>query len=154
MGNRRKARELALQALFCMDINRDMSETMLERFCEHFQPPAKVRGFLLRLAGGTIRLRPQIDRIIEDFSKNWKINRMSCVDRNILRLAVFEILFCEDIPQKVSINEAIDIAKRFGTEESGAFINGILDSIRLARETEAFFPVSELEPTGLSSEDS
>jgi len=88
MGNRRKARELALQALFCMDINRDMSETMLERFCEHFQPPAKVRGFLLRLAGGTIRLRPQIDRIIEDFSKNWKINRMSCVDRNILRLAV------------------------------------------------------------------
>lgn len=154
MGNRRKARELALQALFCLDINRDLSEAMLERFCEHFQPPAKVRGFFLRLAAGTIRLRPQIDRIIEEFSKNWKISRMSCVDRNILRLAVFEMLFCDDIPQKVSINEAIDIAKRFGTEESGAFINGILDSIRLARETEAFSLGSELEPTGLSPHDS
>jgi len=154
MGNRRKARELALQALFCMDINRDMSEAMLERFCAHFQPVSNVRGFFLRLVAGTIRLRPQIDRIIEEFSKNWEIGRMSCVDRNILRLAVFEILFCEDIPQKVSINEAIDIAKRFGTEESGAFINGILDSIRLARETESFSLIDVYEPTGLSPGDS
>jgi N utilization substance protein B len=154
MGNRRKARELALQALFCLDINRDMSEVMLARFCDHFQPPDKVRGFFHRLATGTIRLRPQIDRIIEEFSKNWKIGRMSCVDRNILRLAVFEMLFCHDIPQKVSINEAIDIAKRYGTEDSGAFINGILDSIRLARETEEFDRIGELESSELPSADS
>jgi len=72
--------------------------------------------------------------VIEQFSSNWKISRMSCVDRNILRIAVFELLYCADIPPKVSINEAIDVGKRFGTEESGAFINGILDSIRLAME--------------------
>lgn len=153
MGNRRKARELALQALFCLDINREMSEAMLARFSEHFQPPGNVRGFFHRLAEGTIRLRPQIDRIIEEFSKNWKIGRMSCVDRNILRLAVFEMIFCHDIPQKVSINEAIDIAKLYGTEDSGAFINGILDSIRLAREAEEF-AAEEPESTGLPTADS
>ncbi len=78
--------------------------------------------------------RSEIDSIIERFSSNWKISRMSCVDRNIMRLAVYELLYCEDIPPKVSINEAIDIGKKYGTEESGAFINGILDSIRTAFE--------------------
>ena len=78
--------------------------------------------------------RATIDALIEQFSSNWKLSRMSCVDRNVLRIAVFELLFCADIPPKVSINEAIDVGKRFGTEESGAFINGILDSIHLALE--------------------
>ncbi|MDD4463608.1 MAG: transcription antitermination factor NusB, partial [Desulfobacterales bacterium] len=76
----------------------------------------------------------QIDQLIEHFSSNWKISRMSCVDRNIMRMAVYELLFCTEIPPKVSINEAIDVGKRFGTEESGAFINGILDTIRIAIE--------------------
>ena len=76
--------------------------------------------------------KSQIDAIIERFSNNWKLSRMSGVDRNIMRIAVFEMLFCRDIPPKVSINEAIDVGKKFGTEESGAFINGILDSIRVA----------------------
>ena len=72
----------------------------------------------------------EIDTLIERFSKNWKIHRMSCVDRNVMRIAVYELLYCEDIPPKVSINEAVDVGKKFGTEESGAFINGIMDSIR------------------------
>jgi len=76
----------------------------------------------------------QIDSMIAKFSSNWKLGRMSRVDRNALRIAVYEMLFCDDIPFKVSINEAIDLGKTFGSEESGAFINGILDSIRCALE--------------------
>ena len=79
-------------------------------------------------------MRAEIDAIIEDYSSNWKVSRMSCVDRNVMRIAVFELKWCSEIPSKVSINEAIDIGKKFGTDESGAFINGILDSIRIAIE--------------------
>jgi len=78
---------------------------------------------------GVLQHKDEIDQFIERFSNNWKISRMSRVDRNIMRIAVFEILYCDDIPFKVSINEAVDLGKRYGTEESGAFINGILDSI-------------------------
>jgi N utilization substance protein B len=76
----------------------------------------------------------EIDAVIERYSDNWKISRMSGVDRNILRIAIYELMYCNDIPYKVTINEAIDIGKRFGSNESGAFINGILDGIRVALE--------------------
>ena len=111
MGTRRQARELAMQALFYMDMRKDASEEMLEYFCDCFC-------------------------LVERFSQNWKISRMSCVDRNVMRIAVYELLYCDDIPPKVSINEAVDIGKKFGTQESGAFINGIMDSIRGALEKE------------------
>ena len=78
----------------------------------------------------------QIDALVERFSQNWKINRMSCVDRNVMRIVEYEMLYCDDIPPKVSINEAVDIGKKFGTQESGAFINGIMDSIRETLEKE------------------
>ena len=92
--------------------------------------------FFLELVNGVIRERDRIDSMIKRFSSNWKMSRMSCVDRNIMRIAVYEMLYCGDIPLKVSINEAIDVGKKFGTEESGAFINGILDSVRLVLEEE------------------
>jgi N utilization substance protein B len=136
MGNRRKSRELALQALFYMDVSNDASEETLQRFCNHFSPPEKIRPFLCHLVRGVMQCMPEIDNIIEQFSKNWQIHRMSCVDRNVLRIAVYELLCCSDIPPKVSINEAIDIGKKFGTEESGAFINGIIDSIRIAQKND------------------
>lgn len=132
MGTRRKSRELAMQALFYMDTHGDISLENLERYCSNFKPSEKVRPFFLKLARGVITARSRIDAVIERFSSNWKMHRMSGVDRNVLRLAVYEVLFCDDIPAKVSINEAIDIGKKFGSGESGAFINGILDSIRLA----------------------
>jgi transcription antitermination protein NusB len=135
MGNRRKSRELAMQALFYMDMNPNGSkETALERFCTNFTPSKKARPFFLKLVNGVLQTKSELDSIIENFSDHWKIGRMACVDRNILRIAVYELLYCGDIPFKVSINEAVDIGKRFGTEESGAFINGILDSIRMALE--------------------
>ena len=130
MGIRRKARELAMQALFYMDIRSDVSAEMLARFCENFSPSPKSEPFFLRLVNGVLETQVELDALIERFSKNWGINRMSCVDRNVMRIAVFELVYCDDIPPKVSINEAVDIGKKFGTEESGAFINGIMDSIR------------------------
>ena len=127
-----------MQALFFMDVNQNISHKMVERFCDCFSPPDKVRPFFLELVRGVINTRFNLDSIIERFSRNWKISRMSPVDRNIIRIAVYEIIYCSDIPSKVSINEAIDIGKKFGTEESGAFINGIIDSIRMAHEKENF----------------
>jgi len=136
MGTRRQARELAMQALFYIDMQDNVSFQMLESFCDNFRPPEKVRPFFLKLVNGVLEARGEIDTLIERYSKNWKIHRMACVDRNVMRIAVYELLYCGDIPPKVSINEAVDVGKKFGTEESGAFINGIMDSIRDALVSE------------------
>ena len=129
MGARRKSRELAMQALFCMDMLKNESEELLERLSEMLKLAPDIQRFYMTLIKGVIDNKSRIDQLIERFSSNWKISRMGCVDRNILRIAAYEILYCHDIPPKVSINEAVDIGKLYGTEESGSFINGILDSI-------------------------
>jgi N utilization substance protein B len=134
MGSRRRSRELAMQTLYYIDMSTYSEEDSLHLFCDNFEPAKSSDEFYLRLIDGILGNKPGIDEIIRRFSNNWKLGRMACVDRNVLRIAVFELLYCEDIPHKVSINEAIDVAKKFGTEESGAFINGILDSIRHALE--------------------
>ena len=136
MGTRRKARERALQALFFVDMSRYDSQEALLLFRTRFNPSETILPFFIELTDGVTNNHATIDTIIERFSKHWKLGRMSCVDRNILRIAVFEMLHCQDIPAKVSINEAIEIGKKYGTEDSGAFINGILDSIRIAMEKE------------------
>ena len=136
MGNRRRSRELAMQALFYVDMRQNKSEEILDLYLQSFTPSKKVLPFFLELVNGVIREKDRIDTMIERFSSNWKMSRMSCVDRNIMRIAVYEMFYCSDIPLKVSINEAIDVGKKFGTEESGAFINGILDSVRLVLEEE------------------
>lgn len=132
MKNRRKSREAALQALYYMDVRDNISLEALELYQRCFPPAETVLPFFETLTTGVMRNRAQLDGLIERFSSNWKISRMACVDRNVMRIALYEILFLEDIPEKVSINEAIDIGKKFGTEESGAFINGILDSAHIA----------------------
>ena len=126
-----------MQALFYMDMRGEDPEEMLDLYCRCFSPAKKAYPFFNRLVIGVLDAMDEIDGTIERFSSNWKISRMSCVDRNILRIAVYELIHCEKIPYKVSINEAIDVGKKFGTEESGAFINGILDSIRNAIEAES-----------------
>ena len=134
MGSRRKSRELALQALFDMDMSQNNSEERIELFCRNFTPPNKVLPFFQGLILGVKKNKNEIDSLIEKFSSNWKISRISCVDRNVMRIAVYEMLYCEDIPSKVSINEAIEIGKKYGAEDSGSFINGILDSVRIMLE--------------------
>ena len=132
-----------MQALFYMDICLGDSSAQLDAYVCNFAPPQNAVPFFIDVVKGVIKSRIHIDSVIERFSSNWKIHRMPCVDRNILRIAVFELLYRPDIPRKVSINEAIDIGKKFGTHESGPFINGILDSIRIALEKGEIQMVSE-----------
>ncbi len=132
MGKRRKARELAMQALFYLDVSKEHKQLNYKIFCKNFKPSKNIFDFFEGLVNGVLVNQTTIDNIIEKYASNWKIYRMSCVDRNTIRMAVYEMLFLNEIPNKVSINEAIDIGKKFGTEETGSFINGILDSIRIA----------------------
>lgn len=132
MGVRRRARELAMQALFFLDMRGHPPESGVPLFCKSCALPKKSLPLFTELVFGAYHCRADIDKIIESHSAHWKVGRMSGVDRNILRIAVFEMLSSSDIPAKVSINEAIDIGKRYGADESGPFINGILDSIRIS----------------------
>ena len=118
-----------MQALFCMDTLKNESDELLDGLSGMLELAPDMNRFYMKLIKGVIDNKPRIDRHIEQFSSNWKISRMGCVDRNILRIAAYELMYCPDIPPKVSINEAVEIGKQYGTEESGAFINGILDGI-------------------------
>ncbi|MBW1799280.1 MAG: transcription antitermination factor NusB [Deltaproteobacteria bacterium] len=129
MGKRRRARELAIQVLFHLEFSPGNQNDSFDLICENFSPPEDIRLFSQELVRGIYGKKRELDRLIRESSKHWRLERMSYVDRNILRLAVFEILHMEDIPPKVSIDEAVELGKKYGTEESGAFINGILDFI-------------------------
>ncbi|MDL2269268.1 transcription antitermination factor NusB [Desulfosarcina sp. OttesenSCG-928-A07] len=146
MGTRRISREQALQVLFYMDMHAEPMDDPVGLFCSSFAQDRPTGAFFYRIVEGVQAHQEVIDSTIERFSSHWKLSRMSCVDRNILRIAVFELLFCADIPPKVSINEAIDVGKRFGTEESGAFINGILDSIRIAMDKNEVHHIAKTGP--------
>jgi len=129
MRKRTKAREYALQVLYQLDIRRgDITQTLAEFWKAH-QPPAEVKAFAHQLAEGTMTHAQEIDQLISAHANNWDMKRMAVVDRNILRLGVFELLYVHDVPPTVCINEAIELAKRFGDAESAKFINGILDAI-------------------------
>ncbi len=135
MGRRRQARELALQALYFLDARAGDPEEAMALFHRNFTPPRKARDFMDRLVQGVTANRAAIDATVERYSENWKVFRMPRVDRNVIRMAVFEMFWQADIPHSVSINEAIDLGKQYGTDDSGAFINGILDRIRQALES-------------------
>jgi transcription antitermination protein NusB len=155
MGKRREARERAVQFLFQHDLNppANIEEAMNEFWDSQraaaiagekssatwnepapLPPPttgeAEMRLFAEPLIRGTLENRDAIDEQIKRHAKNWELHRIAAVDRNILRLAIFEMLHREDIPPVVSINEAVDIAKKFSTEDSGKFVNGILDKVK------------------------
>lgn len=155
MGKRREARERAVQFLFQHDLNppEDL-QAALEQFWksqrasaiaedkgaatwgEATEPPpptadeAAVRLFADPLIQGTLQYRDEADEVIKKHALNWELHRIAAVDRNILRLAIYEMLHRDDIPPVVSINEAVDIAKKFSTQESGKFVNGILDKVK------------------------
>ena len=132
MRKRTKARQLALQILYQIDITHDNSSVSLENFWQdHTQEvDPTVKQFTLELVEGIQKNCQTIDHKIAQYAKNWKLKRMAVVDRNILRQACFELLYRQDIPPKVAINEAIELAKRFSGIEAGKFVNGILDKIR------------------------
>ena len=105
----------------------------MDMFWEDLSVPAEVRKFSDELVFGVYEKIEEIDRMLSQYSENWTIDRMTGVDRNILRMAIFELLFRPEIPKNVTINEAVEIGKKFGSEDSGAFVNGILD--RIARDS-------------------
>jgi N utilization substance protein B len=129
MHQRRKAREVTLQVLYTLDVQEIDIQSAVERLWANFDAPEEARNFSSFLIEGAWNNRQQIDDLISGSSENWSMSRMSRVDKSILRMAVYELLFCEDIPPKVTLNEAIDLAKVYGSENSGAFINGILDAL-------------------------
>jgi transcription antitermination protein NusB len=157
MHYRRKAREVALKVLYELDVRKIEPREAIAFFWKHFTAPEEVlepfwhyfdnpedgrkpplksfalstdaKTFSTLLIEGTWEKKDQIDRLIMDCSEHWSLSRMSKVDRSILRMAVYELLYCEDIPPKVTMNEAIDLGKTYGSENSGSFINGILDAL-------------------------
>lgn len=135
MGYRRQSRELALQALFFLDMNSSGDvQADVAAFCLENEAKLSpdVLPFFMELVQGVMGAMDRIDPLLETYSRNWKVSRMPVVDRNIMRMAAFELLERPDIPPSVTINEAVDIAKKFSTRESGAFVNGILDRLREA----------------------
>jgi len=142
MGTRRRAREFALQILYQLDVQDQLSDDQaIGMFWRNFAATAEAEGamaadlgeiqpFAEKLVRGVREHLADLDAQIQGASKNWRLVRMARVDRNLLRLALYELKHVDDVPAKVAINEAIEIAKRYGTNESSAFVNGILDRCR------------------------
>lgn len=129
MGARRKARELALQMLFQHDMSGNGADQIIETFEELQKSKANTQEFAKKIFRGTVANMTDIDEKIQNQAENWRLSRMAAVDRNIIRMSVYEFLHENDTPKLVIIDEAIEIAKRFGTQKSPQFINGILDGI-------------------------
>jgi len=144
VGARTRARECALQALYQLDTSGGTAEGALQGIFAHFEDgDAADRRFAEALVRGVQTEKPSIDEIIQRYSQNWKLERMARVDRNILRLGVYELLRRADVPVKVTLNEAVELGKKFGSEESSAFVNGVLDKIAHGREMEGATPKAE-----------
>lgn len=143
MNSRHHAREVALQILYRYDIAVQSGGKIpelgpaliedLQRHFDHFKVPENLRGFAAELVAGTLRETAAIDALIEQHTENWKITRMALIDRNLLRMATFELSHFQDIPANVTLDEAIELAKQFGTTDTASFINGVLDSILKSR---------------------
>jgi N utilization substance protein B len=128
-GTRRKARTLALQALYEVDSAGRQAEKVLERLLAEEELSEENNAFVRELVGGVVQNKDKIDRSIQKFAPAWPIEQIAMIDRNILRLAIFEILFDNKVPVKVAISEAVELAKDFGSENSAKFVNGVLGSV-------------------------
>ena len=130
MRKRTHARECALQILYQCEVNPGPPEEIIAAYWQqNSHLNTEIREFSRALVEGTLKHLKRIDEVIARYAENWQLNRMAVIDRNILRFATYELLYLDDIPPKVTINEAVDIAKKFSQEESGKFVNGVLDKI-------------------------
>ncbi len=129
MSRRRRSREIVLKVLYAREFIDISAEKILSLIEENFQSEENDQEFTRNLLEGIEEHMPFMDKLIEKYSDNWRLSRMSIVDRNILRIGVYQLLFRNDIPPKVVLNEAVDMAKKYGDSESGSFVNGILDAI-------------------------
>jgi len=129
VGSRRRAREAAVQILYEMDVSEMDAEQAIVRFWDNLGMFEGESEFGNQLVRGCASQMSSIDTTIRSVSEHWRLERMACVDRNIIRLAVFELMTLPDVPRKVTLNEAVELAKRFGDESSPSFVNGVLDRI-------------------------
>jgi len=130
MGKRRKARESTLQILFQLEFNDSELENLFKSFWQKKKAAKEIKDYSRWLVQGIVSHRERIDRLIQSVSENWRIDRMALVDRNVLRIAVFELLYEERIAPAIIIDEAIEISKKYSSEEAATFVNGILDAAR------------------------
>jgi len=129
MSARRKGRELALQVLYQLDMGGGSPEQALRAFAESFEQSPGARQFGEELVRGVLGLREQIDARIAEASEHWRLERLSRIDANVIRIAVYEMTAAPALPPEIAINEAIEVARKFGTTESAAFVNGVLDAV-------------------------
>lgn len=130
MGKRRQGREAALKLLYALDLTRaDVQDVVNAAWVQEIIPP-NGRDFVMMLVTGVSDHREEIDTVIRTWSSHWSLARIGVVERNLLRLAIFELLFRPDIPPNVTINEAVEMAKRYGAEEAWVFVNGVLDRVK------------------------
>lgn len=131
LRRRTQARECALQILYQYEINPEPMPEILKKFWSQQDEvfSEDIRDFAEKLALGTVEHQAEIDKIVERYADNWELSRMAMIDRNIMRFATYELLYLADVPPKVTLNEAVNLAKKFSQEESGKFVNGILDKI-------------------------
>ena len=137
MRKRTKAREYVLQMLYQVDITQGNWQEILENFCasgDRDDMSGELKDFSAQLLGGVAGHLQEIDKKISKYAANWQLERMAFVDRNIMRLGCFELLFRADIPPKVAINEAVELAKKYSGLESGKFVNAILDQVKIEKE--------------------
>ena len=129
MGGRRLSREMGLKALFQIDLaNTNIEETLIQTF-ENGEFSDEVKEFTLILVKGVMSNLVEIDKAVNNYTNNWSLERITNIDRNILRMAIYEILYLKNIPKSVSINEAVELAKKYGTKSSFSFVNGVLGKI-------------------------
>ena len=131
MRKRTLGRECALKILYSVEVSKDGFQESSERFWNNYETDisADIKIFSQSLVSGVISNMTKIDEMLDKYADNWDLARMATIDRNILRIATYELLFTDEIPPKVAINEAIEIAKKYGDKDSGKFVNGILDKI-------------------------
>ncbi len=129
MGGRRLSRELALQVLFPIDLVNANMEESLKYIFERDKFSEEVKEFTLIITKGVVSNLNEIDKTIKHYTDNWSLERITNIDRNLLRIAIYEILYMKDIPKSVSINEAVELAKKYGTKNSFSFVNGVLGKI-------------------------
>lgn len=150
MTRRTRAREIALQVLYQTEQNPGLDPTQIRRFTERrLRGDRKLCEFAEGLISGVEAHRPRIDELITAVAENWRLDRMAAIDRNILRIGAYELLFCPEVPARVAINEALELAKRYSTAQSSRFVNGILDRLQAAEANPAPAPPGPVaEPAG------
>lgn len=132
MTRRTRAREIALQVLYMVEQNEQVEAAEVERFIRRRLSEPRLVEFAQALVAGVRDRQVRLDALITEAAENWRLDRMAAIDRNLLRLGAFEIIYCDDVPAKVAINEALELAKRYSTAQSSRFVNGVLDRLQNA----------------------